>query len=101
MAYKEIPDVWPDEKLEREMLLGAGFVVNNLDGVMKDAANDVVCHVKALLCRIRDLEQCVEAQQKELTARKSEMAQCNKMYEAAARLATEHEKTIKEMGGYR
>ena len=41
-----IPDLWPDAKLEAEMIRDAEIWLDN----------DLSCHVKALLARVRELE---------------------------------------------
>lgn len=45
MSDKPLEPVWPDEKLERQMLCDADH-----------RSHDLPCHVRALLQRVRDLE---------------------------------------------
>lgn len=44
--------IWPDTELEKQMLSDAENPACNSDGTDRD----VVCHVKSLLCRVRELE---------------------------------------------
>ena len=46
--------IWPDEKLEREMLDDIAIIERYSSSGSVD--RNVVCHVKALLLRVRDLE---------------------------------------------
>jgi hypothetical protein len=52
-----MPEIWPDERLEREMLQD----VSNLkacgkDPILEAVAEAVCCHVRSLLERVRALE---------------------------------------------
>jgi hypothetical protein len=50
---------WPDEKLEVKMLA---------DADRKHPSHDLACHVKALLSRVRELEESVLVQQSQVVA---------------------------------
>lgn len=50
-------DRWPDEKLERQMLADAEMVAKLYGtGTEPDFAADVLCHVNAIIARVRELE---------------------------------------------
>lgn len=53
MSEAEIPNVWPEENLEVLMIEQAEWIAHTFCSA---AALDMVCHVKALLSRVRDLE---------------------------------------------
>ncbi len=59
---KAIEPVWPDETLEKEMLLdGARMEMYGIMAFGDSVSHDANCHIKALLCRVRELEkECAE-----------------------------------------
>ncbi len=62
---KVIEAVWPDKTLEKVMLVDVAALEHAADWEYGDSNlwMDVCCHIKALLCRVRELEQ--ELQRKE------------------------------------
>lgn len=47
--------VWPSAELEKEMIADADLLAGEFE--LTSAGNDAACHVKALLVRVRELEQ--------------------------------------------
>jgi hypothetical protein len=56
---KALDPVWPDADLEKQMLHDAYLVGQAASGHFLDA--NAECHVKALLCRVRELERALKA----------------------------------------